>query len=588
MTCNTYVSDITMAAFLKKKVIEPLLVKIKVGIEEVLESYNDKERHHMLSAITKSGVPPEEIALNLGVSLPTVQLILKAESFRRSLENAFDVVSKEIIHKLLEIIKEIQSIKKENLTEKDSKAKATGISEQHLRRECDLDQRDIICQLGLPVADLAQLLDLTEADVAALISADNLSDEIPDRYVESTEFTEAQTKEPREPQELAIVASVLPWNQQMEEDRFSESGSDSTELCEAFSKLRHSLNSGREKITILDRNDIFNEVMELYDKHPFIGVHDLRVKFEGEEGWDYGGLTKDMLASFWTAASGQYFHGEDVLVPHVNLDQIRKGETDLKIIGRILSHTVALTGTLPFNISAVCLISAFHDGNSWMSEMDFLLEEYLMFVNSEERLLMEKAQAKFASLTEDEKGSLLRIFDTHGHTCLPTQANIKEKLVDIAVKVLIHEPARHLQQIKEGMPAIHVEVFWSRLSKTAIRKLTEKLRPTPEKAANSLVPTRQLSDKECEVYSYLIQFVESLNKTSLRTFLQFVTGYTRLPEDGIKINFNHDLKDFSRRPIAHTCSNQLDLPIEYMHYEDFESEMTSILDNPLAMHMNME
>ncbi|KAK3579566.1 hypothetical protein CHS0354_025235 [Potamilus streckersoni] len=569
-----------------KKNVELLLKKSRDLIQNFLDS--DKERLHLLWGLAECGVSPEEIAHNLGDSVQTVRILLKAEKFRRSLENVSDVVITDIVSSSFEIVKEIQSIKNEKLTETDSKAKASGKSEQHSEPEIDLDQRKFFRELGLPVTDLARLLDISETDTAALLGACTLSDQMSESEFQTSESNIPQTTEAMEPLEWPTGVTAQPQNPQPEECAVKELCSDYKELRQAISDLKHSLNQKREKITIIDRSNIVNEVVDLYDKHPSIAMHELRVMFEGEEGLDYGGVTKDMLASFWTAASCHYFHGEDTLVPHVNLDQIRKGETNLKVIGRILSHTVALTGTLPFNISAVCLISAFHGGNSWMSEMDLLLEEYLMFVNSEEKLLMEKAQTNFASLTDNEKDYLMRVFETHGHRCLPTQANIKDKLADIAVKILIHEPARHLQQIKEGMPEIHIQVFWSRLSKEALRKLAEKLRPTPERTASILFPTRQLSDKESEVYTYLVHFVESLDKKSLRIFLQFVTGYTRLPKDGIKINFNPELKGAFRRPIAHTCSNQLDLPVEYKDLDEFMTEMTSLLDNPLAMNMYLE
>ena len=74
----------------------------------------------------------------------------------------------------------------------------------------------------------------------------------------------------------------------------------------------------------------------------------IRIAFEGERGFDLGGVYRDMLSAFWDAAYSTLLDGAGVLTPvlhpQVNL-------RSLSVLGRILSHGYLSSGFLPVRIA---------------------------------------------------------------------------------------------------------------------------------------------------------------------------------------------------------------------------------------------
>ena len=86
-------------------------------------------------------------------------------------------------------------------------------------------------------------------------------------------------------------------------------------------------------------------------------------------------------------------------------------------------------------------------------------------------------------------------------------------------------------------------------------------------------------------YGYLLQYIGNMRNAGVRDFLRFVTGSSALVVDEIKVTFN-GLSGLSRRPIAHTCSCTLELPISYATYLDFAQEFDAILTSELSWIMD--
>ena len=69
-----------------------------------------------------------------------------------------------------------------------------------------------------------------------------------------------------------------------------------------------------------------------------------------------------------------------------------------------------------------------------------------------------------------------------------------------------------------------------------------------------------------------------MKQHELTRFLRFVTGSSVLINEGIKVVFNN-LTGAARRPISHTCSCSLELPLSYTTctFPEFEAEFTKVL-----------
>lgn len=76
-----------------------------------------------------------------------------------------------------------------------------------------------------------------------------------------------------------------------------------------------------------------------------------------------------------------------------------------------------------------------------------------------------------------------------------------------------------------------------------------------------------------------------MHNAEVQDFLRFVTGSSALVVDEIKVTFN-GLSGLTRRPITHTCSSTLELPVSYATYLEFAEEFDSILTNELSWIMD--
>ena len=120
------------------------------------------------------------------------------------------------------------------------------------------------------------------------------------------------------------------------------------------------------------RQGLVADLLELY-KDQNVASKTLDVTFEGEPGVDCNGLTRDLLTSFWRDILKDLFRGEDCSVPYLPLYRVRNESWKLECLGRILSHTVALTGTIPSTLARSTLVKLITD-----SEIDdeCLLEDF--------------------------------------------------------------------------------------------------------------------------------------------------------------------------------------------------------------------
>ena len=80
-------------------------------------------------------------------------------------------------------------------------------------------------------------------------------------------------------------------------------------------------------------------------------------------------------------------------------------------------------------------------------------------------------------------------------------------------------------------------------------------------------------------------FIRGLREDELPLFLRFVTAQDILPHQPIRLMFNR-LEGIFRRPIAHTCSNLLELSLCYETIQQFSREFKVILCDPASYEMD--
>ena len=343
-----------------------------------------------------------------------------------------------------------------------------------------------------------------------------------------------------------------------------------------LSALRACLRRGVQHVYIV-RQGLVADVFELY-KDKELANNVLTVEFLGELGVDADGLTRELLASFWRQVAEDLFRGEDCIIPDLPLFRVRKESWKFECLGRILSHTVALTGRIPSFFAKSTLIRFTADVDV---DDECLMDDFLLFVTSRERALLTKAMCDFSGLTVAEADRLQNFYMAHGFNNIPKAPEVRDQILAIAHQDLVEKPGSLVSKMRQGIPEDHRVAFWQRLSADDIAHIIEAQRPTPEKVADVIMSlVEDMTDDQDRTLYFLKEFVAGLDFDTLTDFLIFVTGSVHQP-DKISVTFT-TLTGLDRRPISHTCFNQLEVPTTYGSIKEFKREFLSVLASPEA------
>ncbi|XP_033730054.1 COPII coat assembly protein SEC16-like [Pecten maximus] len=279
----------------------------------------------------------------------------------------------------------------------------------------------------------------------------------------------------------------------------SPQASQQSNLDTVLSQL-HGLLCGSKPVAVR-RDHVVEDMMELY-KDTNLLLHMLSVSFEGEEGQDAGGLTKDVFTAFWESAYTKYFSGEDVLVPFIPPHRYCEGISVFPILGRIFCHGIALTGFLPVRISRTVLISIAY-GPMVMDEK-ILLDDFLSFISEHERKLTSKGLDSFDTLTQGETSQLIDMFARFNMAVVPTRNTFQQHVLNLAVCELTGRPSFLCSQMRSGIPDLYQDVFFHPIAKEGLVSLCDRLQPTPSRVADLLRTDHELQPEGDRIYGNVL------------------------------------------------------------------------------------
>lgn len=311
------------------------------------------------------------------------------------------------------------------------------------------------------------------------------------------------------------------------------------------------------------------------------------VKMIDENGLDCGGVTSDMFTTFWNRAREQFFTGCDMIIPFLPAHKYCD-DSKFRVLGRILSHTVAVTKEIPIPMCKSAFISMIYNITEVAPEV--VLEDFMFFLDVHDRSLLQSALTDFDGLSDAQSDELRTIFERFDYGVLLQKDSFKYHLTLMARNVILIRPRPLLELMRSGLPEPHVTHFWSSFHLETLTVLFQALRPTPERIVKRIRTAKRhedLTSSQKKVFKFLTDFLKELDMLELETFLHFVTGKKSTPREPITIEFTR-ARGGMRIPIAHTCSNMVELPETYHTYEDFKSEFKHVLASPEALTMTME
>ena len=343
----------------------------------------------------------------------------------------------------------------------------------------------------------------------------------------------------------------------------------------------------REAVHIeVKRGMILDSLLGFYSEE-CVALSRVSVKMLDENGLDCGGVTADMFTTFWDRAREQFFLGCDAVVPFLPNHRIGE-DTTFRVLGRILSHTVAVMKEIPIPMAKSAFVGMIYNTTDVAEEV--VLEDFLLFLDAHDRRLVTSAISGYDNLEKSQQEEISTIFERFEYGAVLKKDNFIYHLKQMARHVVLLRPRTLLENMRTGLPAPHLEHFWSRFHLDSLTVLFRALQPTPERIINRIKTVKSYEDlsiKERRVLRFLRNFIKEISYVELETFLHFITGKKTTPRSPINIEFT-DEKGFKRMPKAHTCSNMMELPDSYDSYEKFKSEFKHLLASPEALTMTME
>ena len=345
-----------------------------------------------------------------------------------------------------------------------------------------------------------------------------------------------------------------------------------------------SLSHGRPHL--VRRDEVFNDVICMYQEElsQLLQEYPFRCQFKGEEGFDVGGVSRDMYSAFYEESYKRLYDGSTLLSPIVH------PEMDVSILttmGTIISHAYMVTGILPIRIAFPCLARCLLGMGTPFSP-SVLIETFIDSLSPYEGNIIKAACEEVTNgcpeFSSDVMPGLLSLLSRFNCRKLPVPQQFYQIIGQVANYEFLSKPSAALVMVNSGIPAQH-KPYWDSISASDLFSVYQA------QSVSACTVLKMLEDavgddaSQERILGYLRQFVGSMGSDALRNFLRFVTGSSACSSLKISVSFN-SLSGAARRPIAHTCGPSLELSWMYSTYPEFVDEFMACIANPYSWVMN--
>ena len=317
------------------------------------------------------------------------------------------------------------------------------------------------------------------------------------------------------------------------------------------------------KTISVDRHSVFEDLMKLYSRKRDLLNHKMTVQFENE--YAYGdGVAREAFSLFIDQLLLKSFEGTAQFVPII---QPEFSDEEYEIVGKILYHFFINYAVFPIQICRASLEYVFVGTCS----KSVLLDSFFGYCSKSQALVLHDALNNGSFVRDD----LISILGSYGIRTLPTKENVCELICKAAKNELITKPWPALSGIKIGFKG-----FFDDLSGNSISSLYEVALPDPKKVLRYInfpeFPADKLDEKAC---SFLHRFIEEADPSTLKDFLQFVSGSSFILP-GLQIGVSsQSMNEIEARPISKVCIKALIIPRNIHTYHAFKTNMSYYLSH---------
>ena len=190
--------------------------------------------------------------------------------------------------------------------------------------------------------------------------------------------------------------------------------------CILFAAMRNdfmiSIGSVCGNIKVVDRRNLFNNVISLYLEGDILNEYPVQIEFATEMAIDAGGVTREMFSAFWEEAYQKLFEGATLVIPLLH----PKSDMGLfNTLGSIISHGYLSCGYLPVRIALPSLIKILL-GSTVSIPKKFHVDALLDYLSTHDREKLKSALHCDHSFSDKVKTDVTAILSQFGCRVTPT------------------------------------------------------------------------------------------------------------------------------------------------------------------------
>ena len=236
-------------------------------------------------------------------------------------------------------------------------------------------------------------------------------------------------------------------------------------VAEKTEDFMNSLDVGRRPPRIVNRDQLFDDVINMYKKDclELLKQYPFSVAYENEMAHDTGGVSRDMFSQFWDEACLKCFDGGNILVPAINPHT----DTSLfPVLGTILSHGFLVSKFLPLRVAFPSL-AAMLLGPTVLIPDSILVETFADYLSTYESAIIREALVSIkeqpSSFSSEQMKKLIDILSRMECREMPNPGNLKQLIVQVAKHEFVTKPLGALYAFYSGVPVTH-HPFWNGIS----------------------------------------------------------------------------------------------------------------------------
>ncbi|ETO34844.1 ubiquitin protein ligase [Reticulomyxa filosa] len=312
----------------------------------------------------------------------------------------------------------------------------------------------------------------------------------------------------------------------------------------------------------------------------------LRIIFEGEQGVDQGGLTKEffqlIIKELFDPKFGMFIYNQSTQTYWFNRDSI-DSDAEYKLIGVLIGIAIYNNTILDFRFPKVMFKKLlgnpidFDDFRDFDPEMARGFEQLLQFNGDVENTFCRNFSVPYSYYGEERSDDLKK-----DGSKIPLTNDNREEYVDLYVRYLLEESVKvQFESFRRGFQLVCDSELFTKFTSGELELLICGNRQFDFEKLEQTCRYENGFSKQTSLIKHFWTIVHKLSEEDKRKLLSFCTGSDRVPIRGLgelQLTIAKHGSNDAQLPTSHTCFNHILLP-EYSSVEILRERLLTAIQN---------